>query len=185
MKITAFSRLGINAMRKILIGAGLFLAGSIGTAQAADEWGIEYEEKSRVEAKVVDIQCEVAGICTDNCGNGKHQLGLLLDDGRLVPVVKNKEPFAGATNDLIKFCNKRVVADGLMIKNPKMPMFVLQFKKLANCGKWSGATQFGKDWSKANGGKDASQWFRNDATIAAIIKKDGVFGIPGLEPEKE
>lgn len=172
-------------MRKIIVSASLLIAGVVGTAQAADEWGIEYEEKTRIEAKVVDILCEVAGFCTDNCGDGKHQLGLLLDDGRLVPVVKNNEAFAGATADLIQFCNKRIVADGLMIKNPKMLMFTLQFKKLADGGKWSRANQFGKNWSKANGGKKSGQWFRSDATIAGIIKKDGVFGIPGLKPEPE
>ena len=172
-------------MRKILLSVGLLLAGTLGVAQAADEWGIEYEEKARFEAKVVDIQCEVAGICTDNCGNGKHQLGLLMDNGKLVPAVKNFDPFAGATHDLIRFCNKRIVVDGLWIKNPKMALFAVQFTKLADGGKWSRANQFGKDWSKANGGKKPGQWFREDPAIIKIIKKDGVFGIPGLKPEPE
>lgn len=183
--IMAFSHLGSSNMKKSLICAGLLMAGGVVAAHAAEEWGIEFEEKARVEAKVVDLLCEVAGKCADNCGNGKHQLGLLMDDGRLIPVVKNFEPFAGATNDLISFCNKRIVADGLLIKNPKMTMFTLQFKKPAEGGKWSRANQFGKDWSKANGGKKPGQWFRQDRQVARIIKKDGVFGIPGLKPPAE
>ncbi len=172
-------------MRRIFIGAGLIALGVIANAQAAEEWGIDFEKKARVEAKVVDMACELTGNCPDNCGNGKRQLGLLMDDGRLVPVIKNFDIFAGATNDLIKHCNKRIVADGLMISNPKMPMFALQFSKPAEGGKWSRANQFGKDWSKANGGKNSGQWFRTDPVVARIIKKDGVFGIPGLKAKSE
>jgi len=172
-------------MQRILIATGLLGLGLLASAQAAEEWGIEYEKKARVEAKVVDLACELTGNCPKNCGAGKRQLGLLMDDGKLVPVVKNFEPFAGAANDLIKYCNKRIVADGLMIENPKMPMFTLQFSKLAKNGKWARANQFGKNWSKANGGKNPGQWFRNDPAVISIIKKNGVFGIPGLKPEAE
>ena len=172
-------------MQKILIGAGLIGLGLMASAQAAEEWGIDFEKKARVEAKAVDMACELSGNCPKNCGEGKRQMGLLMDDGRLVPVVKNFEPFAGAANDLIKYCNKRIVADGLMIENPKMPLFALQFSKLADGGKWSRANQFGKDWSKANGGKNPGQWFRNDPGVARIIKKNGVFGIPGLKLKSE
>lgn len=164
------------------IAAALLSGLATTPAFAASEWGIDNEKKARVEAKVVDLLCEVTGNCVANCGAGKRQLGLLFDDGKLVPVVKNQEPFAGATNDLVKFCGKRIVADGLMISSPKMPMFALQFKRLAPDGKWSRANQFGKDWSKANGGKKPGQWFRHDPTIKKHIKEHGVFGIPGLKP---
>jgi len=170
-------------MRKTLVALTLVAAGLPGFAQAANEWGIEYEEKSRMEATVVDLLCEVAGDCVEACGAGKRQLGLLLDDGTLVPVVKNRDIFAGATNDLIAYCGKRIVADGLMIRDPQMPMFALQFKRLAPDGEWSGATQFTKDWTAANG-KVEGQWFRHDPTIKKIIEEKGVFGIPGLEPEE-
>ncbi len=172
-------------MQRILIATGLLGLGLMASAQAAEEWGIDFEKKARVEAKVVDLACELSGNCPKNCGAGKRQLGLLMDDGKLVPVVKNFEPFAGAANDLIKYCNKRIVADGLMIENPKMPMFTLQFSKLAKGGKWARANQYGTDWSEANGGKKPGQWFRNDPTVISIIKKNGVFGIPGLKPEPE
>jgi len=151
---------------------------------AAEEWGIEFEKKARYEAKVVDVLCEVTGNCAANCGGGKRQLGLLKDDGTLLLVVKNNDPFAGAVNDLIRHCGKRVVADGLHIKNPKMHLFQLQFSRLAPDGKWSGAKQFSKDWATANNKKNAKGWFRQDKRIKAILAKDGVLGIPGLKPPK-
>jgi len=171
-------------VRKQLI-AGMVLALGVSTpALAAEEWGIDHEKKMRVDAKVVDLLCEVTGNCTDNCGGGKRQLGLLLDDGRLIPVVKNFDAFAGATADLIQFCGKRITADGLLIEDPAMTMFALQFKRLAPDGKWSRANWWGKEWSKANDGKPANNWFRIDPQVVSTIEADGVFGIPGLEPEE-
>ena len=154
-------------------------------ANAAEEWGIEGEEKARFEAIVVDIACELSGNCPANCGNGKRQLGLLKDDGTLLLVVKNVDIFAGASADLIGFCGKRITADGLLIRSAKMPLFALQFKRLAPDGKWSRANQFTKNWSKTNGGKNGNQWFRSDARIVSEIKANGVFGIPGLKPAVE
>ena len=155
-----------------------------GTSQAAEEWGIDGEKKARFEAKVVDVLCELTGDCPADCGSGKRQLGLLRDDGTLVLAVKNFDIFAGAADDLKGFCGKRIVADGLLINNPKIPLFALQYKKLAPDGKWSRANQFGKDWSKANGGKKSGQWFKNDARIKKAIAEKGVFGIPGLKPKE-
>ena len=169
-------------MRKMALAALGALLLSAGTVQAANEWGIEHEAKARFQAKVVDILCELSGNCPADCGAGKRQLGLLRDDGTLVLALKNFDPFAGAVNDLIEFCGKRVEVDGLMISNPKMPMFALQFKRVPD-GKWSRANQFGKDWSAANpnGGKP-NQWFRKDPTVVQLIEEQGVFGIPGLKP---
>jgi len=159
--------------------AALFMSSQ--ATYAAEGWGIDGEQKVRFEAKVVDVACELSGNCPANCGNGKRQLGLLKDDGTLILAVKNADPFAGAANDLIGFCQKRITADGLLIKNKKMTLFALQFKRLANGGKWSRATQFTKDWSKANGGKKAGQWFRDDKRVKRLIKANGVFGVPGLK----
>jgi hypothetical protein len=171
---------------KTLLTGTLFAIALSSTVFAAEGWGIKHEKETRVEVKVVDLLCEVTGNCVANCGDGKRQLGLLFDDGKLVPAVKNAEAFAGAVDDLLPFCGQRIVADGLMISNPKMPMFLLQFKRSAAPGKpkgkWSGANWFGKNWSKANGGKDSSDWFRNDTRIKEILAKDGILGIPGLKP---
>jgi len=173
--------------RTIFIGAAASVA-LTASAFAAEGWGINHEKVTRTEAKVVDLLCEISGNCVPNCGNGKRQLGLLLNNGKLVPVVKNNDPFAGAVADLLPHCNKRIVADGLMISNPRMSMFQLQFSRAAPKGKpkgkWRGARQFTKDWAKANPGKKASQWFRHDKRIKEALAKDGVLGVPGLKPPK-
>ena len=173
--------------RSFIVGtaASVLLTAS---AFAAEGWGINHEKVTRTEAKVVDLLCEITGNCVANCGNGKRQLGILLDNGKLVPVVKNNDPFAGAVEDLLPFCNKRIVADGLMISNPKMSMFQLQFLRAAPKGqpkgKWSGAKWFTRNWAKANPGKDAGQWFKHDQRIKDALARDGVLGIPGLKPPK-
>ncbi len=173
-------------MRTIGTALAAFLVFGPGAALAADEWAIEGESKARFEAKVVDIACELTGDCPADCGDGKRQLGLLKDDGSLLLVAKNVDPFAGAVNDLIGFCGKRIVADGLSIKTRHMPIFALQFNRLAPDGKWSRANRFTKDWAAANGvepnSKPARNWFRTDKAIKAEIEANGVFGIPGLKP---
>ncbi|HJO69776.1 MAG TPA: hypothetical protein QF804_08850 [Rhodospirillales bacterium] len=165
------------------IFAALFAFG-VGAAFAADEWGIEHEEVARIEATVVDILCELTGDCPAGCGAGKRQLGLLQDDGTLLLAAKNFDAFAGAANDLISFCGKRIVADGLLIRDPAMPLFALQFKRLAPDGEWSRANWFSKDWGERYGADKASEWFRHDPAVKGVIAKDGVFGIPGLKPEE-
>lgn len=169
-------------MSRILIAVLALAFLAVAPANAADLWGIEHEKKARFEAKVVDILCELSGNCPDNCGAGKRQLGLLRDDGVLVLVAKNFDPFAGGANDLAGFCGKRVIADGLMIEDPLMPMFALQFKRPAPDGEWSRGTQFSKDWQAANPGLNVKQWFRDDPRSKAAIERDGVYGIPDLRP---
>ena len=167
--------------RTVYILTALMIVASL-PASAAEEWGIDGEKKVRIEAKVVDILCEISGDCPAACGAGKRQLGLLKEDGILVLVAKNFDIFAGAAADLKGFCGKRIVADGLLIKTPHMPLFALQFKRLAPDGKWSRANWFTKEWSKANGGKEGGQWFRHDQAVKDEIETNGVFGIPGLKP---
>lgn len=152
------------------------------TAWAAEEWGIEHEGKARFEAKVVDILCELSGDCPADCGAGKRQLGLLRDDGTLVLVAKNFDIFAGGVNDLIGYCNQRIVADGLLIEDPLAPLFALQFTRLAPDGEWGRAVQFTKDWGAAHPGLKPGQWFRHDEGVTRVIEAQGVFGIPGLKP---
>ena len=167
-------------MRILSALAGLLLAA--GPAFAAEEWGIDHEEKARLTATVVDIACVLTGDCPENCGGGKRQLGLLTGEGRLIPAAKNFDPFAGALADLLPFCGRDIVVDGLLIENPKLPMFAIQFKKPAGPdGEWARGNWFVKDWARANPGKPAGQWFRHDARIAAKIARTGKLGIPGLE----
>jgi len=64
-------------------------------------------------------------------------------------------------------------------------MFMLQFKKPAKDGKWSRANWFTRNWSKANPGKSAAEWYQSDARVKTELKQTGVLGIPGLKPPKE
>jgi len=168
---------------RLIFLSALFFSFSL-SANAANEWGIDGEEKARFKAKVVDIACEISGSCPANCGDAKRQLGLLKEDGTLLLVPKNLDTFAGAASDLIAFCQKQIIADGLLIKNEKVNMFALQFLRLAPDGEWQRASSFIKNWAKQNPEKDADEWYRFDPMIQAEIKKNGVFGIPGLVPEE-
>ncbi len=159
---------------------GAFSAG-LGPVRAADEWGLPEEEVARFEAKVVDILCELTGDCATDCGAGKRQLGLVTDEGRLVLPIKNFTPFSGAVAELIDFCGKRVMADGLFSTNRGHTIFALQFVKEAPDGKWRRANRFLPKWTEANGftagGKEAKQWFRHDPKVKAEIAADGVLGL--------
>tara|TARA_R110002167_G_scaffold59492_1_gene168524 strand:+ start:116 stop:631 length:516 start_codon:yes stop_codon:yes gene_type:complete len=166
----------------LLILAALAL--NVQAATAAEEWGIEHEEKARFEAKVVDVLCELSGDCPANCGDGKRQLGLLDSENKLHLAIKNVDPFAGTVVDLLPYCGKQILADGLLIANPKLPMFVLQFKRELPDGKWSRANWFTRDWATAHPDLDKDEWFRKDPLIEQVIAEDGVFGIPGLQPEE-
>lgn len=175
-------------MIRIIITMCAALALTIGSAQAADEWGIEGEKKDRFEAKVVDVLCELAGDCPAECGKGTRQLGLLKDDGTLVLAIKNNFPFTGATRDLQNFCGQRVVADGLSIENRGSKFFTVQFVKPLPEGKWQRANRWVDTWAEENGvapdSKKAQRWFRNDPTVAEIQKREGgLLGIPRLKAE--
>ncbi len=157
-------------------------------AWAAEEWGLPEEEVARFEAKVVDVLCELTGDCPTDCGGGKRQLGLVTDAGALVLPVKNFTAFTGAAAELIDFCGKRVVADGLFTTNRGTKIFALQFVKEAPDGKWQRANRFLPKWAEANGfqagGPESKQWFRNDPQVKAVIGRDGVLGL-GTEADKD
>ena len=176
-------------MKKSLFATLLF-AGLLAAApgQAAEEWGLPEEEVARFEAKVVDVLCELSGDCPADCGAGRRQLGLVNDAGALVLPVKNFTPFSGAAAELIDFCGKRVVADGLFTTNRGVRIFALQFVKEAPDGKWRRANRFLPKWAEANGfqpnGPEAKQWFRHDPRVKAVIERDGVLGL-GPDADKK
>ncbi len=164
------------------------LAFSTGPARAAESWGLPGEEEVRFEAKVVDILCELTGDCPANCGAGKRQLGLLKDDGSLVLPLKNQVVFAGVAAELIGYCARRVVADGLMVSNRGYSVFALQFVKGAPKGKWHRANRFLPKWAAENGvgpkSLTARRWFENDPRVKDLIARDGKLGL-GLEADKK
>ncbi len=163
-----------------LVVVGLALVGAP-AAWGAEEWGLPQEEKARFEAKVVDMLCELSGDCPADCGAGRRQLGLLTDAGRLILPLKNVVPFAGAAVELIEFCGKRVVADGLFSTNRGHTVFALQFVREAPDGKWRRANRFLPKWAKRNGvaadSPTARQWFRNDPRVKARIAEHGKLGL--------
>ena len=170
---------------KIFIAGSCLLIGAAAPVLAANEWGIEYEEARELYGKVVDLACELSGSCPANCGDGRRQLGLLLKDGTLVPVIKGGTNFAGGTDDLIGQCGKSVHVDGLFINNPRMSFYFVQRIRSDKTGEWSKAKQWGKNWKAANPGKKLGRWFREDPRVAKIVAEGGKLGIPGLVYEEE
>ncbi|MBT5110818.1 MAG: hypothetical protein HOM25_19225 [Rhodospirillaceae bacterium] len=174
--------------RTIIVSALALLWLTPNPVRAAEEWGLPEEEVVRFEAKVVDILCELSGDCPAQCGGGKRQLGLLNAEGVLVLALKNKVPFAGTVTELIDFCGKQVVADGLFSTNRGYKVFALQFVRKAPDGKWRGANRFTPKWAKQFGfaanGPEAERWFENDPRVNAIIKADGKLGLgPAVDAE--
>lgn len=168
-------------MRKLILLLPLLVAPP---AVAAESWGLPGEEAAMFEGKVVDIQCALTRDCPKDCGAGRRQLGLLKSDGALVLAMKNADPFAGATRDLLPFCGKSVTVDGLFTSNEGVRAFALQRVKPPG-GEWIAANGFVRDWAKARKLKpvspQAEEWFRHDETVAARIKAEGKLG---LGPEK-
>lgn len=166
-------------MKRIVMAMIMSAAWASG-ALAAESWGLPEEEKTRFEAKVVDALCELTGDCPDRCGGGERQLGLLTGEGKLILPLKNVVPFAGTTDELLEFCGKNVVADGLFSTNRGVTVFALQFVREAPDGKWRRANRFANRWAEANGvdpkSKTAQQWFRNDPAVVKVIERDGKLG---------
>ncbi len=170
----------------VLLAIGLVF--STGATRAAESWGLPGEEVVRFEARVVDLLCELTGDCPADCGAGTRQLGLLKDDGTLVLPLKNQVIFAGAAAELIGFCARRVVADGLMVTNRGHSFFALQFVKSAPDGKWQRANRFLPIWAAENGvdakSATAKRWFENDPRVKALVARDGKLGL-GPEADKK
>lgn len=152
-------------------------------AMAANEWGIPNEQAVEIEARVVDVACELTGDCPDNCGDGQRQLGLLTDDGELRLAAKSATNFAGAQLDLLPHCGKKVFADGLLIKHPAMTLFMVQNLRLSKDDELEPTNAFLENWKEKHG--EADSWFRADPLVKEIIEEDGVYGIKGLEPPPE
>jgi hypothetical protein len=166
--------------------AGAVLLGAT-PAFAAEEWGLPNEKTARFEAKVVDILCELTGDCPADCGAGKRQLGLVDDAGKLTLPLKNQALFSGASAELIDFCGKRVIADGLFTTNRGYTIFALQFVREAPKGKWRRANRFLGKWAESNGlpsdSPKAKSWYKHDKRIKDIIAAQGKLGL-GPEADK-
>ncbi len=168
-------------LRKVSLAAALAFSGP--AAMAANGWGIEFEKITVIEGKVVDLACALTGDCPNACGAGKRQMGLLTSDGKLRAIVKGPVDFANAVVDLSPYCGKTVQADGLLIENPAMQMFMVQQLREDGAQPWAKPTKFQSLWESANG--KAGEWFRADPLVKRTLAEDGVFGVKGLAPPPE
>ena len=154
----------------------------------AQPWGLFGEHPARFEARVVDLLCEVAGDCAEDCGGGARQLGLLrAADGQLVFPNKNDQPlFTGAAVELHPFCGQEVEVDGLLIEDPEVGarnVYLVQRIREVGAAEWTAADRWTEAWAEANpeATPDASggdePWFRRDPRVRAMIEADGYLGI--------
>jgi hypothetical protein len=147
-------------------------------ARAADPWGLANEKPLSFRAKVVDLLCPLTGDCPADCGAGKRQMGLLTEEGVLRAAVKGNVEFAGPVADLVPYCGRTIEVDGLLIDDPRIPLYFVQAIRTDPSQPWQPTEAFRSQWSAAHG--DPQDWMRKDPQVKAIIAKDGVFGIPGL-----
>ncbi|MEO9862927.1 MAG: hypothetical protein ABJO29_15955 [Yoonia sp.] len=155
----------------------------------ARSWNLYAEYPARFEATVVDLLCEVAGQCTDNCGDGRRQLGLLRSvDGVLVYPNKNSQTvFSGATVELLPYCGQNVEVDGLELYDEDLGavnIYLVQKIRRVGEDEWVTANNWTKNWAEEN--PDAAgrgPWFRRDPRILAEIAAEGYFGLGIAEDE--
>ncbi|MEM8811135.1 MAG: hypothetical protein AAGF59_00855 [Pseudomonadota bacterium] len=162
-------------------------SGAIAQESQAKSWNLVGETKERFTAKVVDMLCELAGDCVDNCGDGQRHLGLLKDDGTLVLANKNIQPiFSGAVVDLLPYCEKQVEVDGLMIGEGGPRLYQIQLIREVGDAEFKKTNQWSKQWNADNPDLTGVKgpWFRKDPLIKAQIEQDGYLGL-GLEADKK
>lgn len=156
---------------------GPFSAGS-----EASSWNLAWEQPARFEAEVVDLLCEVAGDCANECGSGR-QMGLVRAvDGALTYPNKNNQPiFTGAPADLAPFCGMSVEVDGLMIEDEYVGatnIYQVQRIRAVGSEEWTAANTWTDAWAAANPDAAAMEgrWYRNDPRIVAILEQSGYLG---------
>jgi hypothetical protein len=169
---------------------GQAVAQDLSAGSEAKSWNLYAEAPARFEATVVDVLCEIAGDCPDNCGAGARQLALLRStDNVLVYPMKNAQPiFSGAVQELLPFCGKAVEVDGLLITDPEIGaqnVYLVQKIREVGAPEWVAANQWSKDWAAAHPqAAGEGPWYNRDPRVLAEIATDGYFGL-GLEKDAE
>lgn len=164
-------------------------AGDFSEGSKAKGWGLIAEKKARFEARVVDLICELSGDCPADCGAGKRQLGLIrtADNMTILPMKNSQRSFAGASIELLPYCNQTVEVDGLMIEDEDYDfkqVYQLQLIKGPEDADWVKANKWTKNWAKEHPeAKGKGPWFRRDPRVKAIIAEEGYLGL-GLEVDK-
>ena len=167
-------------MRNLFLGLVLAVSAPVATF-AAESVGAQYENEIVLKGQIVDIVCELTGNCVKECGEGKRVLGLKADDSTIYLIAKGPPLFANANESVLPFCAKPIEVDGLLIKNPKMPLLFVQRYRAAGSADWKDADGFETAWKAKNG--EADEWFRKDPLVVELVKKSGPLGIPGLAPK--
>jgi hypothetical protein len=150
----------------------------------ANNWNLTGEEKARFSGKVVDLLCELAGDCADQCGAGSRQLAIVrTKDNALVPVLKNGQPlFNGAVADLLPYCGEMVEVDGLLIGDETAKgakFYQVQLIRRDGEAEFQKTELWTKTWDKQHpelAGQEG-EWFRKDPVIAKHIEAEGHFGL--------
>ena len=172
-----------SAIMALAFASSVTLAADFSKGSKAKEFGLNEAVQSTFSAKVVDLLCEVAGDCTDNCGDGNRQLGLVRDaDNKLISVLKNGQfSFNGAAEDLLPYCNQKVEVDGIMVGDAEehnTQFYMVQFIKAEGAGEWNKAKKWTKAWAARNPeAKGKGPWFKRDPRVKKQIEANGYFGL--------
>lgn len=146
----------------------------------ARDWGLTNAELKRVDGTVVDVRCELAGDCPNNCGDGNRQLGIVDGDGKLYLAGKNNQTsFNGAVEDLLPYCGQAVEADGVVAGHSGVTIYHVQLIRPAGSEEWSKTTRWTKQWNAKNPElkEIKGPWFRKDPRITSRIEANGYFGL--------
>lgn len=163
--------------------ASTALAEDFTKGSKAKDFGLNEAIQSTFSAKVVDLLCEVAGDCANNCGDGNRQLGLVRDaDNKLIAVLKNGQfSFNGAVEDLLPYCNQKVEVDGIMVGDPEehnTQFYMVQFIKAEGAAEFNKADKWTKAWAERNpDAKGKEPWFRRDPRVIKQVEATGYFGL--------
>ncbi len=156
--------------------------GPFSEGSEARSWNLAWEEPARFEATVVDMLCEVAGDCANECATGR-QLGLLrAADGVLTyPNKNNQGIFTGAAVDLEPFCGMQVEVDGLMIEDEYVGatnVYLVQMIREIGSEDWVTANGWTDAWAEQQPEAAAQdgRWYRNDPRVLAEINAAGYLG---------
>jgi hypothetical protein len=174
-------------MRFRFVFAAALLAALLGlklpVAVAAESFGLPSDEQLvTFKGTVVDVACEIAKDCPPKCGDGKRQLGLRTPDGKLFLAAKSNVDFMGSVGDLLPYCGRLLIVDGLTVSSGGTKLLMIQRYKLSDPAPWRSTNQSLIDWAKANhvavDSEEAKAWMRNDPQVKAAVAKKGRLGVP-------
>jgi hypothetical protein len=161
-----------------------FLSGlPLTPAIAAESLGLPNDEQLvTFKGTVVAIACEIAKDCPPKCGDGKRQLGLRTPDGKLLLAAKSTVDFMGSVRDLLPYCGRLLIVDGLTVSSGGTKLLMIQRYKLSDPAPWRPTNQSLIDWAKANqvavDSEEAKSWMRNDKQVMTAVAKKGRLGVP-------